>query len=118
MNFLGTLRRITSGGKYIGEIDGLRFVAISSVVAFHLFGYLAFYNHTTVGPLFTTILHNGDRGVPLFFVISGFILAVPFASHHVHGRQPVNLRGYFLRRLARLEPPYLLNLLVCFVVVL
>lgn len=49
------------------------------------------------------------RGVELFFVISGFILGVPFASHHILKAPKVNLRQYFLRRLTRLEPPYFLS---------
>ncbi len=38
---LSRLHRITSSGKYIPEIDGLRFVAILSVVLFHVQGQLA-----------------------------------------------------------------------------
>ena len=34
------LRRITSSGAFIPEIDGLRFVAIMSVLFYHLRGYL------------------------------------------------------------------------------
>ena len=45
---------------------------------------------------------------PLFFVISGFILGMPFAKFHIAKEKPVNLKKYFLRRLTRLEPPYIL----------
>ena len=58
---------------------------------------------------------NGDRGVELFFVISGMILAVPFARHYLAGMKPPSLRKYYMRRLTRLEPPYLVSTL--FVVV-
>ena len=60
-----------------------------------------------------TIAEHGYRGVNLFYVISGFILGVPFADHRLRGRPSVSLPRYFLRRLTRLEPPYVLNLLVC-----
>ncbi len=33
-----SLRRITSGGGYIPEVDGLRFVAIASVLIYHTYG--------------------------------------------------------------------------------
>ena len=56
---------------------------------------------------------NGDRGVVLFFVISGYILARPFLREHLLEGHPVKLGKYFLRRLTRLEPPYILALLIC-----
>src|SRR5207248_8852502 len=49
-----------------------------------------------------------------FFVISGFILGLPFASFYRGLGPQVSLRQYFLRRLTRLEPPYILNLAVFF----
>jgi len=97
------LRRITSTGRFVPEIDGLRCVAICSVVLYHLGGFLGW-----------RIAEHGYRGVNLFYVISGFILGLPFASHHLQQKPPVRLRSYFLRRLTRLEPPYLLSLLICF----
>ena len=39
-NGLGRLRRLTSSGRSIPEIDGLRFVAITSVCLYHVRGYL------------------------------------------------------------------------------
>ena len=53
----------------------------------------------------------GCNGVELFFVISGFILALPFARQNISQREPVQLKAYYLRRLTRLEPPYLIQLL-------
>jgi peptidoglycan/LPS O-acetylase OafA/YrhL len=95
------------------EIDGLRFVAIGSVVTFHLYAQLVRYYGVQLSPLPKTLLQNGDRGVRLFFVISGFILALPFASHWLQGARSPDLKRYFLRRLTRLEPPYVINLLIC-----
>jgi len=108
------LTRITSGGKFIPEIDGLRFVAITSVVAFHIYQYLL--DRTGMAPLGTLgiALHNGQRGVPLFFVISGFILGRPFAAHYLCGAPPPRLKEYYLRRLTRLEPPYIAAILLVF----
>ena len=58
------------------------------------------------------LVMNGDRGVPLFFVISGFILGRPFLRQHRLGGHKVALGKYYLRRLTRLEPPYVLSLLI------
>lgn len=107
------LRRVTSRGTFVPEIDALRFVAITSVIAFHLHEQLIHYYGVRLPLMATTLLRNGDRGVKLFFVISGFVLALPFASHKFHGSPPIDLKHYFARRLTRLEPPYVLNLLIC-----
>jgi peptidoglycan/LPS O-acetylase OafA/YrhL len=103
-------RRITTQKRFIPQIDGLRFVAIASVVLFHIYAALE------RGAVPIPIPLNGDlvkRGVELFFGISGFILGVPFASHYLLNAPKVNLKQYFLRRLTRLEPPYFLSLIAC-----
>jgi len=106
-------RRVTNSGAFVPEIDGLRFVAIASVIAFHLYGQLVRYYGVHLSSVPTTLLHNGDRGVRLFFVISGFVLARPFAAHWLQASAAVDLKRYFGRRLTRLEPPYILNLVIC-----
>lgn len=111
------LRRIMTGGTWVPEIDGLRFVAITSVILFHILGEL---KERTGHPIafqarydfFTRSIENGDRGVLLFFVISGYILARPFLRQHLLGGKPVALGAYYLRRVTRLEPPYILSLLI------
>lgn len=103
-----SLRRITSGGGYIPEVDGLRFVAIASVVLYHTFGQTDL--RTMVGLPFW--LEHWRRGVELFFIISGFILGLPFAKQYLAGGKQVRLGAYFMRRLTRLEPPYILILLI------
>jgi peptidoglycan/LPS O-acetylase OafA/YrhL len=105
--------RVTSGGKFVPEIDGLRFVAIAAVIAYHLNGTLVRYYNLRLPSLPAILLLNGERGVWLFFVISGFILALPFASHWLRGAPAPDLKHYFLRRLTRLEPPYVINILIC-----
>ena len=104
-----SFKRITSGGEYMPEIDGLRFVAIVSVVLYHVFVQSQLFAiwHRVPG-----VLEHFRRGVELFFVISGFILGLPFARQHLLAARPVRLKQYFYRRLTRLEPPYIL--IVCF----
>ncbi|HEX3746866.1 MAG TPA: acyltransferase [Bryobacteraceae bacterium] len=103
-------RRITTSGRFVPEIDGLRFVAIASVVFYHL--YSALPEGGSHLPLHTVFLH-GYRGVGLFYAISGFVLALPFALHYLAGAPPVSLKAYYIRRLTRLEPPYIIDLLLC-----
>ena len=107
------LRRRTTSGNWIPELDGLRFVAIVSVVLFHLQGQLLHHGaDASDAPYITRLFGNGNRGVPLFFLISGFILARPFAEHYLFARPYPSLRKYFTRRVTRLEPPYIVNLLL------
>ena len=117
-----SLRRIVSGSSsnslWIPEIDGLRLIAIALVVLFHLSlevgerSGVFFQRQPWYGGLLG-VLDRGDLGVRIFFVISGFILGRPFARHYLLGYARPSLRAYYLRRLTRLEPPYLLNLAVC-----
>ena len=112
-----TLTRKTSGRALIPEIDGLRSIAIISVVLFHASANYAYYVDHVVQDSFidrvmVALLHTGEYGVPLFFTISGFILALPFASHHLYDKRKPSLKRYFTRRLTRLEPPYIFCLLV------
>jgi len=111
------LRRITSGASWIPQIDGLRFVAIVAVVLFHCCGevHVRGLGPVVVEGRWRWIDHAllwGDRGVILFFVISGYILARPFLRQHRLGGHQVKLSAYFLRRLTRLEPPYVISLLI------
>lgn len=110
------LRRITTGGAWIPEIDGLRFVAILSVVLFHLLGELLSRSHQVIEvqpyySLLVRMIGNGDRGVRLFFVISGYILGRPFFRQYRLAGPKISLAKYYLRRVTRLEPPYMLSLI-------
>jgi peptidoglycan/LPS O-acetylase OafA/YrhL len=53
-----------------------------------------------------------DLGVKVFFAISGYILAVPFLKYYVLEEKRVDLKKYFIRRLTRLEPPYIITLII------
>src|ERR1700682_5015803 len=111
------LRRITTSLAYRPEIDGIRFVAIFSVIIYHLAGDVL--KHSPAGYVasprwlfwFTQYL---NFGVQLFFVLSGYVLALPFAEHFLGGQPPRSLKRYFVRRLTRLEPPYVLAMISLF----
>jgi peptidoglycan/LPS O-acetylase OafA/YrhL len=121
---LARLCRETSSGRFIPEMDGLRCVAIAMVILFHLNGYLlakssSHYSESLLqSGWLAQVASMGFRGVELFFVISGFILGLPFAAHHLKNAPRVNLRKYYLRRLTRLEPPYFVTVLLLFLLAL
>ncbi|MBE7209728.1 MAG: acyltransferase [Gluconacetobacter diazotrophicus] len=86
-------------------LDGLRGLAALAVVCHHLL------DGTVLGPVlgkafpgpFVFFCHYGARGVQVFFVISGFVIA-----HALRRVEPtVGAAGNFiLRRQLRLDPPY------------
>lgn len=108
------LRRPTpANNAWLREVDGLRLVALLPVVLQHLMERFA--QHTTLNlpkPLtddpFAFFISRGTVGVFLFFAISGFVLALPFARCHLEGTRQPSLRTYAWRRVTRLEPPYLI----------
>jgi peptidoglycan/LPS O-acetylase OafA/YrhL len=111
------LQRVMTSGRWVPEIDGLRFIAISSVLLLHIFFQMVSHapdRWTLMNAHRELYMRMGylSRGVQLFFVISGFILARPFVAEYVDGGRPVSLRAYYKRRLTRLEPPYILALLI------
>ncbi len=112
-------RRITSGGSYIAEIDGLRFVAIFWVVVWlHLPAVINeyfFHNRLFQGAYTRSVILEGGQGVAFFFIISGFILSLPFIREYLYKAKHVSLKKYYLRRLTRLEPPYLAALLIAYI---
>ena len=118
------LQRITTSSLFIPEIDGLRFLAIAIVILFHMNVFVinkmpfAFSDVPSDHLLIYNFLANGFKGVNLFFVISGFILAMPFAKYYLRNEKKVILRNYFLRRLTRLEPPYIITMIACFFILL
>ena len=109
------LRRVTGSGDYIAEIDGLRFFAIVPVIMFHLmsrswraYEKVAEPNAADIAfHQLNNLLWVAKSGVELFFLISGFIIAYPFVAHAAGLRQKPKLGAFYVRRLTRLEPPYI-----------
>ena len=74
--------------KYRAEIDGLRALAVSTVVVFHFF---------------PGILSLGYLGVDVFFVISGYLITLQLIGSRSQGYTHT-LKRFYERRLKRLFP--------------
>lgn len=94
----------------IQSIHYLRGIAAFLVVCFHarqmLDGVLG------VKDLGNFLFLNGQAGVDLFFIISGFIIAY---STHEEGRS--SPRAFIIRRFFRVYPVFIISLLLCYLVV-
>lgn len=113
-----SLRRVTSKGDFIPEIDGLRFLAILPVVLMHAnTNYKREYGGSVDLGLLNQLFNRGGLGVWVFFAISGFILSYAFAKHFFIRKQTfdkLDLKSYYWRRITRLEPPFLISTLVLY----
>src|SRR5579864_4178376 len=91
------------------HIDGLRGIAILMVVIHNswLTSALVTDQHTLAGRLITSVLQEGEEGVSLFLVISGFCLAYPVLRRRARGdRHWLDIRQFAARRVYRIIPPY------------
>jgi peptidoglycan/LPS O-acetylase OafA/YrhL len=93
------------------SLEALRGVAALLVMALHaLHAAPAVYD--SAHPLARAVLASfswGWLGVPVFFVLSGFVLSLPFLAP---GEVPPRLGGYLARRVARILPAYWLQVAV------
>lgn len=85
-------------GKYFPHIDGIRTIAVLSVVLFHIFGSLC---------------PGGYVGVDVFFVISGYLITGGILKSLAKGN--FSIKDFYTRRIRRIIPAYVV--LVAFVLV-
>ena len=110
---------------YIAPIEGLRGVAVLWVVAFHYVVLRAgagiddpWIGLLRKAPALEALALNGYLGVDLFFLISGFLLALPWFAHARQGLAPPCAAAFYLRRARRIVPAYYLQLLFLFALVM
>ena len=107
----------------IAPLDGMRGIAVAWVVAFHVYALRGKLGDPWVdlmasSRLLEPIIGAGYLGVDLFFLISGFLLALPWFLHASQGRPPPSTRGFYSRRVRRIVPAYYVQLVVLFALVL
>lgn len=107
----------------LSVVNGLRGVAIVAVVYHHVLSldYTPIFEarFERVGPYqFTpsTLLSNGWLGVNLFFLLSGFVLALPYALGQRTFSSPRDVLAFYVRRGQRLLPLYYLTLFVALLI--
>ena len=99
-----------STGSHFDVLDGLRGVAILLVAICH-----AFYTNPERGFLSRRagdFIEAGWMGVPIFFVLSGFLIALPFFQKRLTDPRFWNQRGYAWRRAGKILPPFYLSIIL------
>ncbi len=89
-------------------LDSLRAVAAVGV----LLGHVGFDTGADHAYWWGPLVANGDTGVTVFFVLSGFLMYRPMVSAQLHGAARPAWRDYARRRLLRIVPAYWLALTV------
>lgn len=92
----------------VPALDLLRLVAVAAVIVYH-FGFWGPTSHgvTQVAlPALAPIAQYGFLGVPVFFAISGFVIA-----YSAEGRTPI---GFAIARFSRIYPTFLFCMTLTF----
>lgn len=89
--------RNSSHAKYRPDIDGLRAIAVLSVVIFHAF---------------PNLIKGGFIGVDVFFVISGYLISTVIFENLAKGT--FSLTQFYGRRIRRIFPALIIVMVACF----
>ncbi len=95
---------VASGPTRFTCFDGLRILGMLGVLCFHTaFATGADQNGQT---WYGQLLSNAQVAVPMFFVISAFLLTRPFLLRVFQDREPAKATPWLRRRLVRVYPTY------------
>jgi peptidoglycan/LPS O-acetylase OafA/YrhL len=105
-----------SSSSYLPNLTGVRGLAAVWVLAFH--GWQFSNGPSLVLPLpgfvldLTPLFKCGYFGVDLFFVLSGFLLSMPFHRAALERKPWPSLKQFWIHRCRRVLPAYWLQLLI------
>lgn len=96
-------------------LEGYRGLAAVLIVVYHVYQFMrsgpdAHYPY--VGTPWHVALVGLDSFVGLFFVLSAFLLGLPYARAALAGERPTSARTFLFRRTVRIVPLYLVVVLV------
>ncbi|MCV7280414.1 acyltransferase [Mycolicibacterium flavescens] len=106
----GGLESVTPGR--VASLTGVRAVAALLVMATHAAYTVGKYPQGYVGLVYSRM----EIGVPIFFVLSGFLLFSPWVSAAASGRSAPSVRRYAWRRVRRIMPAYVVTVLAAYLV--
>ncbi len=98
----------------IASLDGVRAIACLIVVSYHLSlittNDIPLWYPTHIPGIFDALAFAGDTGVTLFFILSGFLLFLPYAKALLFNAPWPSFRQFYLRRALRILPAYYVTL--------
>jgi peptidoglycan/LPS O-acetylase OafA/YrhL len=94
----------------VASLTGIRAVAAILVVATHAAYTTGKYTHGYIGLVYSRM----EIGVPIFFVLSGFLLFRPWVKATVDGRPAPSVRRYAWHRVRRIMPAYVVTVLAAY----
>jgi peptidoglycan/LPS O-acetylase OafA/YrhL len=104
----GSVGRSPSDGR-AHALDGLRGAGAIAVIGYHVFDFFPFYESARAALLASPlgILVNGLGALHVFFVLSGYVLALSLTR----AARPGKLSRFYVRRVFRIQPPYVMGVL-------
>ena len=102
----------TASVDRVASLTGVRALAALLVVATHAAYTTGKYTHGYVGLVFSRM----EIGVPIFFVLSGFLLFGPWVRAAVAGATAPSLRRYAGHRVRRIMPAYAVTVLAAYLI--
>jgi peptidoglycan/LPS O-acetylase OafA/YrhL len=84
------------------QINGLRGIAIIGVLSYHIIAGV--FTRGGLPPSLSVLLTNGWSGVNLFFILSGFVLFLPYAAGYRSVEELAKPFEFYRRRCWRLLP--------------
>ncbi|GAC1565274.1 MAG: hypothetical protein NVS3B14_02460 [Ktedonobacteraceae bacterium] len=110
-------RQLSGKQNSIAVLDGVRAIAFLMVMVFHI-------NRITGDSLWNRMANQvassvstaGGTGVTLFFVLSGFLLFMPFAKSLLFDNAWPLARVFYMRRVLRIVPAYYVCLFIIIII--
>lgn len=90
----------------MGALDGMRGAAAVGIIVVHVWMFVPNTGLATPGTVFDDLIGQLRLGMPMFFVLSGFLIFRAYAGAAIDARPLPALGRYALRRAARVAPAY------------
>jgi peptidoglycan/LPS O-acetylase OafA/YrhL len=101
-----------AGPDRVASLTGIRAVAALLVVATHA----AYTTGKYIEGYFGLVCARLEMGVPIFFVLSGFLLFRPWVKSLATGGPDPSIRRYAWHRFRRIMPAYVLTVLIAYAI--